>query len=61
MKMKLLILASLLIAVRSITYQYTIRVSTKDVEHANSDGWFYASALGYNGNMIDFGLMDNPE
>ena len=39
---------------------YTLKVSTSH-EHpdSQSDGWFYGAALGYNGELVDFGLTDN--
>ena len=58
--MKLLLLTALTIAA-VLAEKYTITVKTKDVKDAQSDGYFYASAIDYTGQSIDFGKLDNPK
>ena len=53
--MKLVVLACFLSTVSAIKYMVSVKTATAD--WADSNGWFYAAALGYNGNMIDFGVM----
>ena len=58
--MKILLLAVLVAA--ALAEKYTVQVSTKNVDSANSDGRFYADAVDYNRKRsIDFGVIDNPE
>jgi hypothetical protein len=57
--MKLLLLSALATAV--LAEKYTITATTRNVKHANSNGWFYALAVDYTGQSIDFGLLDNPK
>ena len=56
--MKLLLLASLLAAALAET-EYDLQVTTKDVQWADSDGYFYASVYGYDGTVVDSGRLDN--
>ena len=57
--MRLMVLTSFLVTVNAVTY--TISVKTVTGPHAQSHGYFYASALGFNGKMIDFGLLPHTE
>ena len=56
--MKLFLFAALVAASHAV--HYTLKVSTSDEnQHSSSNGVFYGAALGYNGELVDFGLMDN--
>ena len=58
--MKLLLLSALATAV--LAEKYTITATTNpDVDQANSDDSFYALAIDYTGQVIDFGRLNNPE
>ena len=57
--MKLLLLAALVAATQAGYTYYYLEVSTKDRLSADSDGYFYALAFDYNGNMVEFGKMNN--
>ena len=57
--MKLLLLAALVAATQAGYTYYYLEVTTQDSLNADSDGYFYALALDYNGNVIDFGKLNN--
>ena len=56
--MKLLLLTSLLAAALAET-EYDLQVTTKDIQWADSDGYFYALVIGYDGTVADSGVLDN--
>ena len=56
--MKLLLLASLLAAALAKT-EHELLISTKDIQWADSDGYFYALVIGYDGTVADSGHLDN--
>ena len=58
--MKLFLFAALVAAAHAVHYK--LKVSTShEHPHSQSNGWFYGAALGYNGELVDFGLMDTPK
>jgi len=57
--MKVLFFAALVAAAQAV--DYTVTVTTGTVSSASSNGWFYAAALDLDGNMLNLGLLDNPD
>ena len=58
--MKLLLFAALVAAALAET-EYTLQVKTKDVQWADSDGYFYGLAIGFTGKVVDLGRLDNRD
>ena len=56
---KFLVLASLFVATRAISY--TVTVKTSNAQWADTNGKVYAAAIGSNGKMVDLGPLDNPK